>query len=186
MLYFMKYSKHKGRKPGSKNKTQRITSVQLQQLVAAYNDGKSTTALAAPLGVNASTVSRWLKDAGVVVRTPGFGRGEDHPCWVGGEHTDPQGYVLVWVPKEDPLFCMARKGHEGGGYVPKHRLVMAKKLGRPLTEEETVHHKDGDHGNNRGKNLQLRRGRHGKGVALRCADCGSHNIKPISLAEKIH
>jgi len=39
------------------------------------------------------------------------------------------------------------------GYVPEHRLVMEKKLGRYLTREEVVHHVDGDRANNEPENL---------------------------------
>jgi len=67
-------------------------------------------------------------------------------------------------------------------YVLEHRLVMEQSLGRPLEEHETVHHIDGDKLNNDLSNLQLRAGRHGKGVSLRCLDCGSQNIESTKLA----
>jgi hypothetical protein len=53
---------------------------------------------------------------------------------------------------------------------------MARRLGRPLSRGETVHHIDGDHKNNSPGNLQLRHGKHGKGISMFCLDCGSHNI----------
>lgn len=69
-----------------------------------------------------------------------------------------------------------------GRFVKEHRLVMEQKLGRPLLPTETVHHIDGVHQNNDESNLQLRSGNHGKGVVLRCLDCGGHNIVADEIA----
>jgi hypothetical protein len=43
----------------------------------------------------------------------------------------------------------------GGLYVPEHRAVMALYLGRPLSQNESVHHIDGDKINNQIQNLEL-------------------------------
>ena len=43
----------------------------------------------------------------------------------------------------------------GAKYEYEHRLVMEKKLGRPLKGLETVHHIDGDRSNNDPDNLAL-------------------------------
>jgi len=62
------------------------------------------------------------------------------------------------------------------------RLVMSRYLGRRLTSKETVHHIDAnDKQNNSIENLQLRHGQHGKHAAFECIDCGSINIRAVSL-----
>lgn len=63
----------------------------------------------------------------------------------------PSGYWLVKLPPDDPMIEMAN----GQSYVRQHRLVMADHIGRPLDQDETVHHVNHDRGDNRIENLQL-------------------------------
>lgn len=94
-------------------------------------------------------------------------KGERAGSWRGGRHVTADGYVRVLVSP--------------GKYELEHRFVMKKILGRELTKHETVHHVDGDRGNNHPTNLQLRIGRHGKGALMMCANCGSRDIVAAPL-----
>jgi hypothetical protein len=64
-------------------------------------------------------------------------------------------YKTRFFPLGDhPLF-------PGKKWVGEHRVVLAEKLGRPLTYDELAHHKDEDPRNNHPDNIELlRRGEH--------------------------
>lgn len=59
------------------------------------------------------------------------------------------GYILIYNP-EHPY----AKNHRSS-YVPEHRLVMEKCLGRYLKKNERVHHRNHNPSDNRAINLQL-------------------------------
>lgn len=62
-------------------------------------------------------------------------------------YTTEKGYVVVY-----------KKGHENAwknGYMFEHVFVMSEMLGRPLTDKENVHHKNGVRCDNRPENLEL-------------------------------
>lgn len=67
----------------------------------------------------------------------------------GGEGFVHRGYRIIPVAPDKRWLT--------GGVTPvgEHRLVMAEALGRPLTAQESVHHRNGDRRDNRLENLEL-------------------------------
>jgi endogenous inhibitor of DNA gyrase (YacG/DUF329 family) len=79
---------------------------------------------------------------------------EKNPAWKGGvTYKRPKGnYVgprYVRCPPE--WLSMAR----ADGYIMEHRLIMARRLGRPLLRTEVVNHINHDPRDNRRENLEL-------------------------------
>jgi transposase len=157
-------------------KFRRFSDEQKQGMLKLYKeDGWTYGQIAVEFETNALMVGRVLRDMGVEAKGR-KARGERHGSWNGGIVKVGE-YVGVMVDVADPLRCMAHST----GYVLEHRLVMARALGRPLQEHETVHHINGDKVDNRLSNLQLRFGRHGKGMLLKCRKCGSNDIEAVEL-----
>lgn len=149
------------------------------KMVKLYeDDGWAQTKIAQEFGLTQQNVSRILRRNGI---RPGkrLSSREAHPMWKGGRVKMGSGYVGVMVEDDDPMSSM----RDRQGYVLEHRLVMARVLGRPLTDQETVHHINGDRTDNRIENLQLRQGKHGKGEVFQCADCGSYHIVAVELTK---
>ena len=62
-------------------------------------------------------------------------------AWKGERTVEKGGYISIWV--------------DGRGRIAEHRYMMEQMIGRRLTQEEVVHHKDKNTGNNHPDNLQL-------------------------------
>ena len=73
-------------------------------------------------------------------------KGENNPNWKGGRYIR-KGYAYVWAPNHP--------NSDKSGYCREHVKVMSDHIGRKLTEEEQVHHKDENKLNNDLSNLQI-------------------------------
>ena len=142
---------------------------ELDAIRRLHAEGLSQLSISLRINRSQSFVSRVLRQNGLPPQRRKEAKG----------HLNRDGYRLVPLSASDPLAAMRR----ANGFVHEHRLVVARWLGRVLRPDETVHHKNGVKTDNRLENLQLRQGRHGNGVALCCADCGSRNIVPDDLED---
>jgi hypothetical protein len=153
------------------------TDVEIATVCELHADGVPASKIAIRLDRSANFVLRIIREQGLPRHARA--RGPEHGMWKGGRWLDDAGYVHVLAG--DDAVGIAMRGQRN--HVLEHRLVMARHLGRPLTNRETVHHIDGDPKNNVIENLQLRQGRHGKGACLRCRTCGSTDLEPVSIAD---
>lgn len=149
-----------------------------EQILEWYTAGLSMRVIAGRIGRSVHVVQRRVKKAGI--SRPWRSGGPDHSMWKGGRLDAGGGYLRVWVADDDPMAVM--RTHQG--YVLEHRLVMARKLGRPLRDTETVHHINGERSDNKPSNLEVHQGKHGNTVVMCCLDCGSRNIGHVGIRER--
>ena len=109
--------------------------------------GRECLWIAKELGCCRSQIGRVCKKNGIKVPRHIPKAGGQHPCWKGGRFVTEDGYVMRYAPSHP--FCGRRDA------VLEHRLAMEEKIGRYLTREEVVHHKDENPSNNQIENLTL-------------------------------
>lgn len=156
-----------------------FTETEYQQMRDMTAAGHSQKEIARALGSARSTIQGAMRSAGIPPARTGAASGPKHGGWTGGRMLRSDGYIEITLPVDHPL----RPTSKRGGTMLEHRYVLAEKLGRALSPYETVHHINGIRSDNRPDNLQLRQGKHGKGAAFQCLDCGSHNVRAVTLAE---
>lgn len=145
------------------------------KIIWLHSQNFSQQGIGDAVGISQCVVSRVLRQFNLTPNNPKFGRkGSENNLWKGGRIKTSHGYIGI-LSEEYPTM------RSKTGYVPEHRLVMARYLNRPLENWESVHHIDGNKENNDISNLQLRIGQHGNGVAYCCSECNSRKIKPIQL-----
>lgn len=121
-----------------------------------YDEAESVSELARRLNRTPNTIGYHLRRHGIAVRRTGFKspkstaplRGSDNPKWKGGTYRHSGGYIYELAP-EHPAAGRAK------GYVLQHRLVMERELGRYLSDDELVHHRNEVKDDNRIENLEL-------------------------------
>lgn len=84
---------------------------------------------------------------GLRKRFPNGRFGELATNWKGGRRETSAGHIYLYQPDH--------RSANKAGYVMEHRVVMEQHLGRLLTPDEVVHHKNGKKDDNRIENLEV-------------------------------
>lgn len=126
--------------------TKQWTQDQINECLLLYRSGMSQRQIQLKMGVTGKATAKYLKLAGEILRN-GASHGDKNYFWRTGQHTDRDGYVLVYAP-DHPHCSHSNK-------VRRHRLVMEQKLGRYLEPKEVVDHINGVKGDDRPENLQV-------------------------------
>lgn len=129
--------------PGGRRGACREHVAEVRQWAA---EGVALSEIARRIGTTHHAVSDFLQQHHIPYQ-PFVQAGPNNPFWRGGRVVDKDGYILVK--------CDAHPHCDRHGYVREHRLVMEQTLGRYLTPQEVVHHRDGNKANNAPENLEM-------------------------------
>lgn len=147
---------------GQKTEYREWTDEDIKLLIEKYPHMK-TVYLAQMLGRSKQSIDHKAqrlglrKTAGHLYSNKSERRGEKSPTWKGGRTRSRKGYVVL-INYGERIF--------------EHRAVMEKHLGRKLTDDEVVHHINGDKMDNSIENLVLMtRGEHSTLHNLRRSKC---------------
>lgn len=136
--------------PGIPREKRRL-KVDESRLAVLLAEGHTQAHIATTLGVCQSAIERRIRKLDLSTARTGPKAGARHFEWEGGKMFSDDEYVLIYVPLHPSKDSESRVV----GYVREHRLVMEVILGRPLTDQEVVHHRDGIRWHNWPDNLQL-------------------------------
>ena len=158
---------------------------QEKDIVDLYQNGKKINEIAFLFGVSESLIGRTLNRNGIVGKGMNGRKhssetlekmktaqlGENHWRWNGGKRKvkskNGGEYIYTLSPNHPSVKDKEKK------YVAEHRLVMEKHLGRYLTNDENVHHKNGIKDDNRIENLELVSHNNHFGE-VKCPHCHQH------------
>ena len=153
----------------------------VMKVISSYDGEKTSTEIAATLGLSPRYVRRIAKNFDLPRLRVGAQRGKENHQFVCGRRVDLDGYVLVTAPLDHP-YSRLRK-NRFAGIMFEHRLVLEQKLGRYLLPEEVVDHIDGLTLHNDPSNLRLfeKNGDHLRvttsGLPKKISESGRRNIR---------
>jgi len=114
----------------------RDTQSRIDEISIKAMDGWDSAKIASSMQISVVTVNKLAKANGISLTR-----------YHKGFATTDSGYILVRKPDHPNA--------DKKGYIRKHILIVSEKLGRPLTDNEVVHHIDENKSNNDLSNLQL-------------------------------
>lgn len=137
----------RNKKLGYKKRGNRTDEEFAEYLVEEYvNKKRSMTSIAKELNISWIIVSRYLDKYKIPKRNKSEQqRGKGASNWQGGKHVASNGYIEIYMPYHP------KKNKRG--YIYEHQYMAEQMLGRPLTENEVVHHIDKNKRNNDPSNL---------------------------------